>query len=76
MYKSGGENVYAAEVENVLIDLPEVAEVAIIGVPDPKWGEVGLAVVVAAPDSDVTLKGLHGACEGRIARYKYPKHLD
>jgi fatty-acyl-CoA synthase len=49
MYKSGGENVYAAEVENVLIDLPEVDQVAIIGVPHPKWGEVGLAVVVAAP---------------------------
>lgn len=76
MYKSGGENVYAAEVENVLIDLPEVAEVAIIGVPDAKWGEVGLAVVVASPGADVTLDALHSACAGRIARYKYPKNLD
>ncbi|OHV06913.1 Long-chain-fatty-acid--CoA ligase [Mycobacterium talmoniae] len=76
MYKSGGENVYAAEVENVLIDLPEVADVAIIGVPDPKWGEVGLAVVVAAPGAEITLDGLRAACAGRIARYKHPQHLD
>jgi fatty-acyl-CoA synthase len=76
MYKSGGENVYAAEVENVLIDLPEVVEVAIVGVPDPKWGEVGMAVVVASPGADVTLDGLRAACAGRIARYKHPQHLD
>jgi fatty-acyl-CoA synthase len=76
MYKSGGENVYAAEVENVLIDLPEVDQVAIIGVPHPKWGEVGLAVVVAVPGAEVTLDGLRAACAGRIARYKYPQRLD
>jgi fatty-acyl-CoA synthase len=76
MYKSGGENVYAAEVENVLVDLPEVDEVAIIGVPHTKWGEVGLAVVVAAPGAEVTLDGLRAACTGRIARYKHPQHLD
>ena len=76
MYKSGGENVYAAEVENVLIDLPEVDQVAIIGVPHPKWGEVGLAVVVAAPGADVTLDRLRAACAGRIARFKLPQHLD
>jgi fatty-acyl-CoA synthase len=76
MYKSGGENVYAAEVENVLLDLPEIDEVAIIGVPHPKWGEVGLAVVVAAPGAEVTLDWLRAACAGRIARYKHPQHLD
>jgi len=76
MYKSGGENVYAAEVENVLVDLPEIDEVAIIGVPHTKWGEVGLAVVVAAPGAEVTLDGLRAACSGRIARYKQPQHLD
>jgi fatty-acyl-CoA synthase len=76
MYKSGGENVYAAEVENILIDLPEVEEVAIIGVPDPKWGEVGLAVVVPAAGAEVTLDGLRAACTGRIARYKLPRYLD
>ena len=76
MYKSGGENVYAAEVENLLADLPEVAEVAIIGVPHTKWGEVGLAVVVAAPGAEVTLDGLRAACAGRIARYKHPQRLD
>lgn len=76
MYKSGGENVYAAEVENVLIDLPEVDEVAIIGVHQPKWGEVGMAVVVPAAGAEVTLDGLQAACEGRLARYKHPQHLD
>ncbi len=75
MYKSGGENVYAAEVENVLVDLPEVAEVAIVGVPDPKWGEVGLAVVVPAPGAEVTLERLRAACDGRLARYKHPHRL-
>jgi fatty-acyl-CoA synthase len=76
MYKSGGENVYAAEVENVLVDLPAVAEVAIIGVPDPRWGEVGLAVVVPVPGQEVTLEALQIACEGRLARYKHPRHLE
>jgi fatty-acyl-CoA synthase len=76
MYKSGGENVYAAEVENVLVDLPGVAEVAVIGVPDPKWGEVGLAVVVPAPGAEVTIEDLRAACEGRLARYKHPRHLE
>lgn len=76
MYKTGGENVYAAEVENILVDLPSVAEVAIIGVPDARWGEVGLAVVVPAPGARVTLEELRAACEGRLARYKHPRHLE
>ena len=49
MIISGGENVYPAEVESAMLELPEVSEVAVIGVPDPHWGEVGLAVVVPAP---------------------------
>jgi fatty-acyl-CoA synthase len=75
MYKTGGENVYAAEVENVLVDVPGVAEVAIVGVPDPKWGEVGLAVVVAVPGATVTLEDLQAACDGKLARYKRPARL-
>ena len=51
MYISGGENVYPAEIENVLYQLPEVAEAAIIGVPDDRWGEVGLAVIALKPDA-------------------------
>ena len=75
MYKSGGENVYPAEVEAVLMQHPGVAEVAVVGVADPRWGEVGLAVVIAGAGHDVTLEGLREACEGRLARYKHPHHL-
>jgi fatty-acyl-CoA synthase len=75
MYKSGGENVYAAEVEAVLQTIPGIAEVAIIGVPDPRWGEVGLAVIVAQPGADVTLESVAAACNGKLARYKVPKEL-
>jgi fatty-acyl-CoA synthase len=75
MYKSGGENVYPAEVERLLLEHPAIAEVAVIGVPDPKWGEVGLALVVAAPGAAVTMDTVHEAIDGRLARFKYPKQL-
>lgn len=75
MYKSGGENVSPAEVEQVLLQHPAVAEVAVIGVADERWGEVGLAIVAPAKGRTVTLEDLRGVCDGRIARYKHPKHL-
>ncbi|QGZ93749.1 AMP-binding protein [Terricaulis silvestris] len=75
MYKSGGENVYPAEVERVLMRHPGVADVAVVGVGDDKWGEVGLAVIVAMPGHTVTLESLRTACEGHLARYKHPHHL-
>jgi fatty-acyl-CoA synthase len=75
MYKSGGENVYPAEVERLLLEHPDIAEVAIIGVPDPKWGEVGLALVVAAAGATVTMETIEAAIAGRLARYKHPKQL-
>lgn len=75
MYKSGGENVFSAEVEGVLVTNEAVAECAVIGVPDDRWGEVGLAVVVATPGRQVTLESLRATCEGKLARYKHPKHL-
>jgi len=75
MYKSGGENVYPAEVERILMRHPAVAEVAVVGVADERWGEVGLAVVVATQDHEVTLDSLRAACEGHLARYKHPLHL-
>jgi acyl-CoA synthetase (AMP-forming)/AMP-acid ligase II len=76
MYISGGSNVYPREVEEVLLTHPGVAEVAVLGVPDEKWGEVGVAVVVpradAAPfDADALLAHL----EGRCARYRWPRHV-
>jgi len=75
MYKSGGENVFSAEVEGVLLAHPAVAECAVIGVADERWGEVGLAVVVPVDGQTVTLESLQAACEGQLARYKHPKHL-
>jgi fatty-acyl-CoA synthase len=75
MYKSGGENVYPAEVELVLANSPEVQDIAVVGVADLKWGEVGMAVVVAAPDSSPTLESLREFGEQRLARYKLPQHL-
>jgi fatty-acyl-CoA synthase len=75
MYKSGGENVSTQEVELVLLEHPAVAEVAVIGVHHDKWNEVGLAIVVPAAGREVTLETLAGVCEGKLARYKHPKHL-
>ena len=75
MYKSGGENVFSAEVEGVLLAHPAVAECAVIGVADDRWGEVGLAIVVATEGHEVTLEALRAACEGKLARYKHPKRL-
>jgi fatty-acyl-CoA synthase len=75
MYISGGENVYPAEVENVLYQLPQVAEAAIIGVPSEKWGEVGLAVMALKPGASITLPELIAHCTSRLAKFKVPSDL-
>jgi fatty-acyl-CoA synthase len=75
MFKSGGLNVYPAEVEAVLAQHPAVQEVCVIGVPDPKWGEVGRAVVVLRPGWKVEPEELLAWCEGRLARYKIPRSV-
>jgi fatty-acyl-CoA synthase len=69
MFISGGENVYPAEVEAVLHEHPAVADAAVVGVPDDRWGEVGLAFVVARASEDE----LRGWCRERLARFKVPK---
>ncbi len=72
MIISGGENVYPAEIEDVLLSHPGVADVAVLGIPSAKWGESPLAVVVRAdPDLDETTVLAH--CDGKLARYKLPK---
>jgi fatty-acyl-CoA synthase len=76
MYISGGENVYPAEVESVLYMLPEVAEAAVIGLPDPKWGESGCAVVVLKPGESLDLEAVQHHCKGHLARYKHPSRLE
>ncbi len=75
MYKSGGENVYPAEVENVLSVHPAVADIAVVGVPDEKWGEVGVAVVVPASGGAPTLAELHAFAGDKLARFKLPKQV-
>jgi len=75
MIISGGENVYLAEVEQVLIEHPKVKEAAVIGVPDPKWGEVGRAIVVLKQGETATEEEIKRFCEGRLARYKIPKSV-
>jgi fatty-acyl-CoA synthase len=72
MYISGGENVYPAEIESVLHEHPRVADAAVVGVPDERWGEVGLAFVVAR---DVSEEELLSFCGGRLARYKVPRSV-
>ncbi len=76
MIISGGENVYPAEVENVLFDHPSVAEAAVVGLPHQRWGEAVTAVVVPKPGHEVTLEQLRDFCATRLARYKLPLRLE
>ena len=75
MYISGGENVYPAEVENVLYQLPQVAEAAVIGVASDKWGEVGLAVLVLKPGQLLDKATVLAHCAGGLARFKLPHDI-
>jgi fatty-acyl-CoA synthase len=72
---SGGENIYPAEVELVVAQLDGVESVAVIGVPDAKWGEVPIAVLTLRAGCAVTEAALRGHLDGRIARYKIPKRI-
>ncbi|MGH2522431.1 MAG: AMP-binding enzyme, partial [Anaerolineales bacterium] len=75
MFISGGENVYPAEIESVLHAHPAVAEAAVIGMPDPKWGEVGRAMIVMVPGQSLTAEALLDFCRERLAKYKVPKSV-
>lgn len=75
MVISGGENIYPAEVESVLYDHPDIAEVAVIGAPDERWGERVVAVVAVKPGKTLTLESLQAFAETRLARYKLPREL-
>ena len=76
MIISGGENIYPAEVESALFGHPAVADVAVIGVPDEKWGEAVKAMVVKKPDATVTPEELIAFARERIAGYKTPRTVD
>lgn len=75
MFISGGENVYPAEVENAIYHHPAVAEVAVIGVPHPRWQEVGRALVVLKEGHTLTEAEIIEFCQGELARYKIPKSV-
>jgi acyl-CoA synthetase (AMP-forming)/AMP-acid ligase II len=76
MYISGGSNVYPREVEEVLLTHPGIAEVAVLGVPDEKWGEVGVAVVVRREGAAaLDAAGVLAHLEGRTAKYRWPRHV-
>ena len=73
MYISGGENVYPAEVENVLYQLPQVAEAAVIGVADARWGETGKAVIALKPDAVLDEPTVIAHCLANLAKFKVPQ---
>ena len=73
---SGGENVSSIEVEDCLYQHPAVAEVAVIGVPDEKWGETIKALVVLRPGTDATERELIDFCRARIAHFKCPTSVE
>lgn len=75
MYISGGENVYPAEVEKVLKSHPGIEEVAVKGMPDPTWGEAGHAFVIKSPDAQLTEADVISACNGKLAKYKWPRKV-
>jgi fatty-acyl-CoA synthase len=75
MFVSGGENVYPAEVEAALYEHAGVAEAAVVGVPDERWGEVGCAWVVLRPGAGAGAEDLLAHCRTRLARYKVPREV-
>jgi long-chain acyl-CoA synthetase len=76
MVISGGVNIYPREIEEVLVKHPEIAEAAIVGVPDERWGERLKAFIVAAPGSELDAEGVTVYCEARISRMKTPKDVE
>lgn len=76
MYIAGGFNCYPAEIERLMAAHPAIAQVAVIGVPDERLGEVGKAVVVLRPDASLDEKSLIGWCREQMANYKVPRHVE
>jgi fatty-acyl-CoA synthase len=75
MIRSGGENVYPAEVEKILTGHPNILDAAVVGVPDPRYREVGCAVLVVTADSGLDETALRAYCRERLASYKVPKYF-
>jgi fatty-acyl-CoA synthase len=75
MIISGGENIYPAEVENLISDMSDVTGVAVIGVADDQWGEVPWAVVTVRDEASVDTASVRAHLDGKLARYKLPKNV-
>jgi acyl-CoA synthetase (AMP-forming)/AMP-acid ligase II len=75
MYISGGSNVYPREIEEALLTCPGVREACVVGIPDPKWGESGVAVLVADADPPPNAERVLAYLEGRLAKYKWPQRV-
>ena len=75
MIISGGENIYPAEVEALIADIPGVTGVAVIGIPDDRWGEVPLAVLTVSQGTTVDTAAVRAHLDGQVARYKLPKDV-
>ena len=76
MYISGGENVYPAEIEAVIVELAGVSDVAVFGVPHETWGETGAALVVIQPGSAIDVATVEAHCNARLARFKVPRFVE
>ena len=72
---SGGENIYPAELEAILADCPHIAEAAVIGRPDPTWGEIPIACIVPHPNTTLTRDDVLALFPDRLARYKHPRDV-
>jgi len=75
MIISGGENIYPKEIETVIYQLEEVAECAVFGIPDDKWGEVPVAYVELKPDERLTEERVTAHCAAHLARFKRPRSV-
>ena len=76
MVKSGGISIYPLEIESVIYSHPDILEAAVIGVPDPQWGEALKAVIVLKPGADLDSAELLSFCKARLSAYKVPKSVD
>src|SRR5258707_11255558 len=75
MYIAGGETVYRAEVENVLLQLTAIAEAAVIGIPSEQWGETGMAIIAVKAGHSITEAEINAHCETNLARFKRPRTI-
>jgi fatty-acyl-CoA synthase len=75
MIISGGENIYPAEIENLVIGVPGVAECAVVGLPDERWGETPVLAVVAAMGATLDLAAVRSSFASRLARFKHPRQV-